>query len=127
MRSATVQEAFFIATPFWKGATAWINSYIVFQHIPPRRGAAILETLLDRLELGGMISLHFTTRRDVGLLRKAGRRALQVLSRRGAILMYEYDLNLISALCYRRGFEELMLVHTGHGGHQGVEIYGRRR
>jgi hypothetical protein len=52
---------------------------------------------------------------------------MQVLSRRGAILMYEYDLNRISALCYRRGFEELMLVHTDHGGHQGVEIYGRRR
>jgi SAM-dependent methyltransferase len=27
-----------------------------FQHIPPRRGAAILETLLDRLEPDGMIS-----------------------------------------------------------------------
>lgn len=43
------------------GPFDWINSYIVFQHIPPERGMKLLEALLSRLAPGGAVSLQFTT------------------------------------------------------------------
>jgi SAM-dependent methyltransferase len=123
------------------GKFGWINSFIVFQHIPPERGMAILETLLDRLEPGGLISLQFVIYRDpppalvgpgfVALIRRGSwRRAWRLLFPSappiGSVLMYDYDLTRICAACHRRGIEELMLVHTNHGGAHGVEVFGRR-
>jgi SAM-dependent methyltransferase len=123
------------------GKFGWINSFMVFQHIPPERGMAILETLLDRLEPGGLISLHFTIYQErsrvpvfpevAALIRRGSfRRAWRLLFPSappvGSMLMYDYDLNRICAACHRRGIEELTLVHTNHGGVHGVDVYGRR-
>jgi SAM-dependent methyltransferase len=133
------------------GKFGWINAYVVFQHIPPRRGMAILESLLQRLEPGALISLHFTIYRDVPLdrlrdalalmlrmwsppkisLRKATRRAWRMWKSPqraplGTMFIYDYDLNRICAACHQGGIEELMLIHTNHGGHHGVEVFGRR-
>ncbi len=41
------------------GPFDWINSHIVFQHIPPQKGMALLERLLERLAPGGAVSLQF--------------------------------------------------------------------
>jgi len=38
----------------------FIHSYIVFQHIPVRRGERIFQTLVDRLAAGGVGAFHFT-------------------------------------------------------------------
>jgi SAM-dependent methyltransferase len=38
----------------------FIHSFIVFQHIPTRKGEAILKALIDRLREGGVGVLHFT-------------------------------------------------------------------
>ena len=46
------------------GAFDWINSFIVFQHIPPERGEAILADLLARLNPDGAVSLQFAVWRD---------------------------------------------------------------
>lgn len=123
------------------GKFGWINSFIVSQHIPPQRGMAILETLLDRLEPGGLISLQFSIYRDpppapifpefAALIRRSSfRRVWRLLFPPappiGSVLMYDYDLTRICAACHRRGIEELMLVHTNHGGVHDVEVYGRR-
>jgi hypothetical protein len=37
-----------------------INSFIVFQHIPPRRGKVILQNLIGKLQENGIGVLHFT-------------------------------------------------------------------
>jgi trans-aconitate methyltransferase len=37
-----------------------VHSFIVFQHIPPRRGEVILKTLIGLLAEGGVGALHFT-------------------------------------------------------------------
>jgi hypothetical protein len=42
------------------GTFDWINSYIVFQHIPPRRGVVILEDLLSVLRPGEVVSVQVT-------------------------------------------------------------------
>jgi SAM-dependent methyltransferase len=132
------------------GKFGWINSFIVFQHVPPKRGLKLFEELLQKLDHGGFISLHFTIYRDlaadpperfgeapVSMLRKwahamlrksaigkAVRRIWWGSAPRGTMLMFDYDLNRICALCHRYGIEELTLVHTNHGGCHGVEVYG---
>ena len=120
------------------GLFDWINSFIVFQHIPPERGEAIIADLLGRLADGGAISLQLTVWRDARRqapdVRGGWRRLLHGPLRRrwvrrrppGEIFMYDYDLSRIIGLAQRAGIEEISLVHTDHDGHHGVIILGRK-
>jgi SAM-dependent methyltransferase len=118
------------------GSFDWINSFIVLQHIPPERGMALLEDLLDRLAPGGHISLHVTVWREPHLnsaprllrLRRAIARARgRIRADSGLIMMYDYDLSRLVQSLERHGVEEINLVTTNHGGHHGVILLGRRR
>jgi SAM-dependent methyltransferase len=117
----------------------WINSLIVFQHIPPERGVQILQQLLDRLNVGGLISLHFTIARDSGLadiqssgtdvLRWDGNHFETLVARPpsvGGMMMYDYNLNQIMVMIQRAGIPRATLQHTDHGGHHGVVILGQK-
>jgi SAM-dependent methyltransferase len=120
-----------------EGPFDWINSFIVFQHIPPSRGEAIIEELLGKLAPDGVVSLQVTVWREKthewpeesGL-----RRLFQAQRQRrwarnlpvGQILMYDYNLSKIVRLLNRAGIEEIRLVSTDHGGHHGVIILGRK-
>jgi SAM-dependent methyltransferase len=119
------------------GPFDWINSFIVFQHIPPARGEQIIEQLLARLAPGGMVSLQLTVWREKTHewpqergIRRFFRAARQRHWARnlpvGQILMYDYDLSRIVRLLNRAGIEDTRLVSTDHGGHHGVIILGRR-
>ena len=119
------------------GPFDWINSYIVFQHIPPARGEEIFADLLSRLADGGVISLQLTTWRDkdkqwpdeTGL-----RKLFQPLRQRrwirrrqlGHIHMYDYDLSRILRLVNLAGIEDIRLISTDHGGHHGYIILGQK-
>jgi len=127
------------------GPFGWINSYIVFQHIPASRGMQLLDQLMARLAPGGFVSLHFTIYREPrdhhvwverGKLRHLPR-PLQRLVRQqikrfakqpplGTVLMYDYDLTRIIEVLHRAGIGRTLLVHDNHGGHHGVKIFGRR-
>lgn len=120
------------------GRFDWINSFIVFQHIAPSRGEAILADLLSRLADGGVVSLQLTVWRDrdkqwppagaglIGFLR-AHRHRLWLESRPvGHIAMYDYDLSRVVRLLNLAGIEEMKLVSTDHGGHHGAIILGRK-
>lgn len=119
------------------GPFDWINSYIVFQHIPPARGLALLDELLARLAPGGSLSLHFVVWRDATLkpppgsdLRSLYRRWLyrREMARlpKGVMRMYDYDLSAVVESLNRAGVRELSLAATDHDGHHGVIILGRR-
>jgi SAM-dependent methyltransferase len=119
------------------GPFDWINSFIVFQHIPPARGEAIIEDLLDKLAIGGMVSLQITVWREkthewpqeTGLKRLFQAQRQRRWARKlplGQILMYDYDLSRIVRLLNRAGIEDMRLVSTDHGGHHGVIILGRK-
>jgi SAM-dependent methyltransferase len=121
------------------GAFDWINSFIVFQHIPPERGEAILKELLSRLSMGGMVSIQLTAWRDethnwpqdvTGWRRrfKRGQRLQEWVDGLpvGQILMYDYDLSRILRFLNQAGIEEMKLVSTNHDGHHGVIILGRK-
>src|ERR1700722_825896 len=123
-----------------EGLFDWINSFIVFQHIPPERGFALVEQLLTRLAPGGFVSLHFTIYREVvplpspeskhrparsgwrGLLRPFFRASFPALPI-GTVLMYDYDLNRLCEVFHRFGIEHMCLAHEDHGGHHGVKIF----
>jgi SAM-dependent methyltransferase len=121
-----------------EGAFDWINSFIVFQHIPPERGMALLGDLLDRLAAGGFISLHFTVWREPHLQppRAGGqaRRWLQGVKQRvaglrlptGTIHMFDYDLSGIVRELNLRGVQRMSMSSIDHGGHHGVLILARR-
>ena len=119
------------------GPFGWINSFIVFQHIPPERGLEILRDLLARLAPGGAISLQITVWRSDrhvwtappgwrGLLERRRRRAWARKLPVGQILMYDYDLSAVVRLLTLAGVDEMKLVSTDHDGHRGVIILGRR-
>jgi SAM-dependent methyltransferase len=121
-----------------EGPFDWINSFIVFQHIPPPRGEAILRELLGKLADGGMISLQLTVWRDQnrewpkdeetvrGIFRKKvkGDRLLSLPV--GHIHMYDYDLSRVVRLLNLAGIEEIRLVSTNHDGHHGFIILGQK-
>jgi hypothetical protein len=119
----------------------WINSFIVFQHIPPERGLVLLAQLLDRLKPAGLLSLHLTLYRESHLMppQPPGPKRRSLAARLlgtppapppqhavGEMMMYDYDMNQVLAALHRRGVRETLLVHTDHGGHHGVMIFGRQ-
>jgi SAM-dependent methyltransferase len=118
----------------------WINSYIVFQHIPPDRGYPLLRALLTRLRPGGVFSLHFTIARDRSLLagntnrtdlyRMDGETVQALLTTRDSggvrMSMFDYDLNVLLPTLYRHGVDEVSISHSICGGHYGVILFGRR-
>ena len=119
------------------GPFDWINSFIVFQHIPPARGLPLIQALMDRLGPGGLVSLHVTIWREAHLREPVDtglKRLLAPLLQRlrmarlpkGAIRMYDYDLSAVVAALNRAGVGDLTLVPTDHGGHHGVILLGMR-
>jgi SAM-dependent methyltransferase len=117
----------------------WINSLIVFQHIPPERGYAIFEEMLALLNPGGFLSVQFTffrdarhtgeIVRDIADYRYDGR-TVELLSvatsEPGAMSMYDYDLNRLMRLLYTNDFASVLTQHTDHGGCHGVWLFGRK-
>lgn len=119
----------------------WINSVIVLQHIPPSRGYGIIRALLDRLNLGGFLSLQLTFFKD----REAAHpvvpdevahyawdgETVRVLASGepddlGAIKMYDYDLNRVFREVFAHGIPRTAVTHTNHSGCHGVFIFGHR-
>ena len=121
-----------------EGPFDWINSFIVFQHIPPRRGLEILEELLGTLADGGVISVQLTVWRDKNRAWPKDEETVRGLFRRkvkgdrllslpvGHIHMYDYDLSQVVRLLNLAGIEEIRLVSTNHDGHHGFIILGRK-
>jgi SAM-dependent methyltransferase len=112
-----------------------ILSLIVFQHIPIRRGEALLDELLGRLEIGGVAALHFTFRRPGSSLRRVARaiRARVPLVHRIAqrlrgerpmpyMQMNEYDPERVLAIMRGHGCGEPRIVPTNHGGIEGAIV-----
>jgi SAM-dependent methyltransferase len=119
------------------GPFDWINSYIVFQHIPPERGLPLMRDLAERLAPGALVSLQVTIWREDHLkpaapsgwrkwLRPLVERLRAARLERGAILMHDYDLSAVVEILNRAGVENLTLSATDHGGHHGVLIIGRK-
>jgi 2-polyprenyl-3-methyl-5-hydroxy-6-metoxy-1,4-benzoquinol methylase len=124
------------------GSFNFIHSFIVFQHIPPSRGVAIMRGLIDRLEEGGIGILHFTyskqpTMSRSMLLRRWAYGNIPYLFNlrnlfRGRpfsepmMQMYEYNVNQLLNVLMEKGCHQCHLRFTMHG-HHGVILFFRKQ
>lgn len=119
----------------------FINSFIVLQHIPARRGLDLIDRLIGLTALHGVLSLQLTfakgakfLKHDLGqapyyrmqdgeatLLGGGARRAPV-----GAINMFDYDLNQVFARIIPIAGHPLMIIPTNHDDHLGVHIIFQR-
>jgi SAM-dependent methyltransferase len=122
------------------GSYDFINSFIVFQHIPPVRGMQIFEHLLARLNTGGVGVLHFTygkrlstreTAKDL-LVRYTpfGTQVFNLVGGRPlaapVMQMNNYDLNLIFRTLQNANVGRCHVTYEDHGGYLGVVIYFKK-
>jgi SAM-dependent methyltransferase len=118
-----------------------IHSYIVFQHIPRRRGLRILRRLLELLRPNGVGALHFTFWRRASLGERLAywfrarvplvNEVVNVLRgrpwRHPMMQMNDYDLGSICATLFEHGCTVLHLQLTDHEGHLGAMVYFQKR
>ncbi len=122
-----------------RGEFDLIHSFIVFQHIPVRRGQRVFERLLDHLAEGGVGVMHFTyaksfstsrarlfAERAVSAIRRTWRlvRTLSFLAPR--MQMNCYSVNLLLAALQARGIADVHCELTNHGGCLGLVLYFKR-
>jgi SAM-dependent methyltransferase len=119
------------------GPVDWINSLIVFQHIPPARGHQLLTELVERLSPGGLCSVQLTffrdhrhtgeIDRDIADYRFDGS-TVELLSTNspppGEMTMYDYDLNRVMRTLFLAGVSPVIVDHTDHAGCHGASFYG---
>jgi SAM-dependent methyltransferase len=117
-----------------------IHSYIVFQHVAPRRGLALARLLLGRLDPGGIGALHFTHGRTASPARRALqrlRRAVPLVHRLANAVqrrpqdppmeMNAYDLGQVLGALQDAGCDDVHVRFTDHAGHRGAFVLFRRR
>lgn len=117
-----------------------IHSVIVFQHIPPRRGMAILRQLVGRLAENGVGALHFTYGRNASTARKVvhwtrkhvplANAAVNLAQGRSLgypmMQMNNYSLNRIFGVLQETGCGDVYAHLTDHGGHLGAILFFRK-
>ncbi len=122
------------------GQFDFIHSYLVFQHIPVRRGERILVRLVDRLNHGGILAIHLPfvskgsrVRRVVHLVRKnfsplaglvniaKGRRWSEPF-----IQMNMYDMNRVLSLLSEQGVKDVFLEVVEAGGYVSAYLFARK-
>ncbi|RJQ64723.1 MAG: class I SAM-dependent methyltransferase [Stygiobacter sp.] len=118
----------------------FIHSYIVFQHIPVRRGISILLKLLDNLSENGIGVLHFTyskknnlnwfiemIRNNVPIVSNI----INAIKRRNlnypTMQMNSYNINRILVILQKYGIGEFYCDFTDHGKDLGVIIYFEKK
>lgn len=114
-----------------------LTSYIVFQHIPVRKGEALLEHLLTLLRPGGAFALHFTFRRSGGRFKRMLRRLraslpllhtlIQLVKRERRLPYMEmnaYDERRLAAIFAKHGCSPTVRRETSHGEIDGATLAG---
>ena len=117
----------------------FLHSYIVFQHIIPKRGLLIFKKLIKNLEHGGIGVVHFTYARDsyqkyiVHFLKNKIpflTNIINLIKKRNFFYpqmeMFTYDLNKISLILKGNNIKEFYREYTNHGGILGVYIYFKK-
>ena len=117
-----------------------IHSYIVFQHIPVKRGRLIFANLLNHLSEGGICAIQFTYSKaifgknygvppirwrmnDSYLKVKQLVRGLLRIKSPSEVQMNPYNLNELFFLIQSAGIHNIHMEFTDHGGELGVFLY----
>ena len=120
------------------GRFDFVNSHLVLQHIPVRRGLVILGALIDRVAPGGAFHVQFTLRTDSGPWRwlywasanvPGVKLAQNVLAGRAptapAMQMNDYPLGPIVAGLAARGITSLAVTTAPEPRFTSVSLIGR--
>ena len=118
----------------------FLHSYIVFQHIPARRGLTITRRLVEGLEPGGIGALHYVflnqaplhvwmskwVRKNVPLTHGV----MNLLRGRSwghpLMQMNAYSLNSLFRVLYETGCERVESHFTNHEGYIGAVLFFRK-
>lgn len=105
----------------------FVHSYIVLQHIEPRRGYRIIRKMLEGLRSGGIGMIHLTHTANAPLTKRIRAKVyrdlplIHVLSgkirgeTRPFIPMYSYDMERFAAIMTEHKCRKLKSVPTDHG------------
>lgn len=121
------------------GKYDFIHSYIVFQHIPVRRGERIFENLIAHLASDGVCVVHFTYAKDS---RRKGfvpflnryvplyRNLVNLIKGRKFFAphmqMNNYDLNHLFLTIQRANCPDFYTTFTDHAGAFGIVVYFKK-
>lgn len=133
------------------GAFDLIHSFIVFQHIPPRRGMNILRNLIELLGDSGVGVLHLgypgagrrpapsgapmgprLRRRIADTVRGVAGPLLSRVRPRvdrsgpAPVYTYDYDLNAVFGALQESGIRRMHIEYTDHAGCCGVVLFFQR-
>lgn len=120
-----------------------IHSYIVFQHIPPVRGRAILGQLLSHLRVGGVGAIHVSYSKiqyatthglapppvpatEITVSQRPLAPANLAPEADPEMQMNSYHMNELLFLMQRAGVSRFHAEFTDHGGELGVFVFFRR-
>ena len=137
-RERGIDNATFADTP--EGTFDFVHTYIVLQHITPRRGMHIIRDLASRIEVGGMIALHVPYRRDAPAWRKfvtslkrtepITNRVMNLMAGREfsypAMTMFCYDLTKILEVFSQAGIRNIRFADEPRDGYLSATLYGER-
>ncbi len=116
------------------------HSYIVLQHIPPKRGERIIRKLLTELQPSGFAALHVTFAHDAPAFHKFViwlrnhivpiHYLLNVIKGRRwntpRMRMHLYSLDRITNIFDSCGLSDTLQLSTDHGGYLGAMIIGKK-
>lgn len=118
----------------------FVYSYIVLQHIPVKRGMKIMDTLLARLEHGGVAALHITfchtvsrrkkvflwIRENIPYVHQLANIAKNNPINTPLMRMHTYDLGATIRLFDAHSIRGVKVTVTDHGGYIGAMIVGQK-
>jgi len=114
------------------GAFDLVHSYIVFQHVPVRRGLQLLETLIGKLSENGVGVLHVLydnpdmNSRPSRWVKTVGRLLKRPFRRIPQMQMNAYPLNEVWRIIQASGIRQIHVLPTDHGGCLGLVLCFRR-
>jgi len=125
----------------WPRQYDFVNSYIVLQHIPRRRGYAIIDRLLGLVTVGGIAMLHVSLRRSLSRAHAAAyqvrhkipfsRYVFNLLQGRHLLApqmqMNEYNLVRVLGIFCRHKMKDVAITFENHRGVETAMIMGRKQ
>jgi 2-polyprenyl-3-methyl-5-hydroxy-6-metoxy-1,4-benzoquinol methylase len=115
-----------------EGRFDFVHSYIVLQHIDPRRGLRLIDALMSRLNENGVGVLHVLYHNpDMAtlperLVKKVWRALKRPFRAAPQMQMNAYSLNEVCRIIQRAGVRQIHALPTDHGGCLGVVLCFRR-
>lgn len=120
----------------------WVNSLIVLQHIPPKRGYELIKKLWDATNDNGFFSLQFPLYHDMNATLLPLQNIINYFTNDGetvranldlgmidpgTMMMFDYDFGSVLSLLDLQDRTSMYLEHTNHGGHHGIWMFIKKQ